>query len=72
MQRSIEWWDTLTETQRSEVLAMGSGGFEEWVLDSMEVAGIRLATATVDGKTWRLPPTMTTDFLEGIRQQARK
>jgi len=70
MQRSITWWESLTDDQRAEILGLAPGPLPEWVLDTMEAAEIPLSRATIAGEVVRLPPTVTSDFL--ATQRARQ
>lgn len=67
MQRSTDWWASLTDEQRAAVLAMPSGQFESWVLDSMSAAGIDLVSAEMNGQIVLLPPAITIDVIERRR-----
>lgn len=67
MQRSLEWWDSLTTQQREAVLTMPLSQLEPWVLDTMAAARIVLVEAEMGNRIVRLPPTTTTDFIETER-----
>jgi hypothetical protein len=69
VQKSLEWWESLTVDQRDAVLAMPHGHLEPWVLETMEAAGIVLVSAVVDSVPVRLPSVVTTDFIEGKRKR---
>ncbi len=59
----MAWWESLTEQERADVLALPPGPMPDWVLDTMERAGIPLSQATIGGEVVRLPPTITSDFI---------
>ena len=67
MQRTMNWWASLSTEQRDSVLAMPLSQLEPWVLDTMAAAGIMLVEAEMNGERVRLPATVTTDFIETHR-----